>query len=131
MKQEIARWLEFADNDYMVAEHLYKDFYPKQLEIICYHAQQAAEKAIKAIILSTGKDIIKTHDITILLKALIDDIEIPKDYFKYSDILTRYGVIVRYPDEISIDEIHTKQALEYAKTFIDFSKKIISDMGYI
>lgn len=33
---------------------MYETYYPKPLEIICYHCQQSAEKAIKAIIMYYG-----------------------------------------------------------------------------
>ena len=41
-------WLEFANADLETASFLYDKQYPRQLEIICYHCQQAGEKAIKA-----------------------------------------------------------------------------------
>ena len=49
MEPDIQRWLDFAENDLAVAKHLLETFHPKPLEIICYHCQQAAEKAIKAV----------------------------------------------------------------------------------
>ena len=42
-------WLSFAEADLGVAEHLNKTYHPKPLEIICFHCQQAAEKAVKSI----------------------------------------------------------------------------------
>ena len=50
MEHEDIMWIEFAKTDLGVAKHLDEQYYPKPLEIICYHCQQAAEKAIKAII---------------------------------------------------------------------------------
>ena len=46
MEHEDIMWIEFAKTDLGVAEHLDKQYYPKPLEIICYHCQQAVEKAI-------------------------------------------------------------------------------------
>ena len=51
MEHEDIMWIEFAKTDLGVAKHLDEQYYPKPLEIICYHCQQAAEKAIKAIII--------------------------------------------------------------------------------
>lgn len=45
-------WLDMADMDLGVAKHLMENYYPKPLEIICYRCQQAAEKAIKAVVIS-------------------------------------------------------------------------------
>lgn len=48
MNQETKQWLDMADMDLGVAKYLMENYYPKPLEIICYHSQQAAEKAIKS-----------------------------------------------------------------------------------
>lgn len=47
MTKEVREWYEMAAADLGVAKHLDATYYPKPLEIICYHCQQAAEKAIK------------------------------------------------------------------------------------
>lgn len=44
MTQEMQKWFEMAVTDLGVAKHLNETYYPKPLEIICYHCQQAAEK---------------------------------------------------------------------------------------
>lgn len=54
MDQESLQWIKLAELDYGVAEHLYQTYYPKPYEIICYHCQQSAEKAIKAVIVADG-----------------------------------------------------------------------------
>ena len=54
MVPDVQRWLDFAENDLAVAKHLLETFHPKPLEIICYHCQQAAEKAIKAVYITLG-----------------------------------------------------------------------------
>ncbi len=45
MTETTKRWLESAKTDSNVAEHLFEHYYPKPLEIICYHSQLAALKA--------------------------------------------------------------------------------------
>lgn len=49
MNQEARQWLDMAQTDLGVAKHLEANYYPKPLEIICYHCQQAVEKGIKAL----------------------------------------------------------------------------------
>lgn len=37
-KEEVAQWMQYAQNDFDVAEYLWHgDYHPKPLEIICYH----------------------------------------------------------------------------------------------
>lgn len=66
MDTEVKNWLDFAKRDLDVARHLNTAFYPKPLEIVCYHCQQAAEKAIKAVIISLGSPggLPKRHDLS-------------------------------------------------------------------
>ena len=52
MAPEVAEWFDMAEMDLKVAMHLINTFHPIPVEIICYHCQQCAEKATKAIIMS-------------------------------------------------------------------------------
>lgn len=47
MENEALAWVNMAKQDLAVAKHLNAKFLPKPLEIICYHCQQAAEKAVR------------------------------------------------------------------------------------
>jgi len=62
---DVKEWLEIADND-LDSALLLNDAPRKHFEIICYHCAQAAEKYLKAYLIS--KDIIpqKTHDLRFL-----------------------------------------------------------------
>ena len=52
MDQQVKQWIDYAAQDLGVARHLFENYHPKPLEIVCYHCQQSAEKAIKAVIVS-------------------------------------------------------------------------------
>lgn len=126
-RKEGVQWLEVAKEDLAVAKHLKDTFYPKPLEIICYHAQQAAEKAVKSIIIANGSQggMPKKHDISFLMNQIKNMVEIPDEYYDYGDALTQYGVIVRYPHEIYIDEALMEQALEYAEKIVTWASSIL------
>ena len=71
--QEYQDWLRFAQANYDSAKYLYDSpLHPKPLEIICYHCQQAAEKAVKALIVYFGSrgGMPKVHDISFLLSQI-------------------------------------------------------------
>lgn len=75
------------------------------LEDLCFNAQQAAEKAFKAVCLARGMDIPRTHSLVQLMDILESDgVEIPVNV-READILTQYAVQSRYP---SITEEVTK-----------------------
>lgn len=122
MMQETEQWLDMADMDMGVAKHLMEHYYPKPYEIICYHCQQAAEKAIKALIVQNGckGGMPKIHDLSFLLGQIKNDIKIEEKYYDYADILTPYGVSVRYPNELFIGEKHAANAVQYADRIVQW-----------
>ena len=72
-EKEYMEWLAFARTDYECAKYLEgAPFYPRPLNIICYHCQQAAEKALKALIVYFGNQggMPKVHDISFLLNQI-------------------------------------------------------------
>lgn len=107
-------WFEFAEHDYNSAKHLFDTMYPKPLEIICYHCEQAVEKYLKGILVYFGNTNKKTHDVSFLLEECEKclGVSIEEEYFDICDMLTPYGVAVRYPHEIYVDEIMAKKALD-------------------
>lgn len=127
MMQEIREWYDMAVVDLGVAKHLEKTYYPKPLEIICYHCQQAAEKAIKALILHLGTEggMPKLHDLSFLLNQIKNKVTIEDKYYDCADTLTPYGVSIRYPNELFLEERHAKEALECADEILQWVGNII------
>ena len=128
MDKEVMMWLQFAKTDLGVAEHLNKEYYPKPFEIICYHCQQAAEKAVKAMIIALDipGGIPKKHNLTFLLSQIRNYVKIPEKFFDYTDSLTPYGIAVRYPGELQIEDYHAREALAYAREIVTWAEKNVS-----
>ena len=102
--------------------------YPKTFEIICYHCQQAAEKLVKALVLAYDGEIQKTHDLGLLTEQLSEFLELPESVLTSADLLTPYGVKIRYPHELCIEESHTEKALSDMNIVYDFVKKEIAKL---
>jgi HEPN domain-containing protein len=67
------------------------------LEDLCYDAQQAGEKAIKAVFIHRGEKFPFIHDLDELLQLLKrNGHKIPK-YVWEAEELTRFAVVTRYP----------------------------------
>ncbi len=67
------------------------------LEDFCFDAQQAAEKAIKAVFMAHGTAFPYIHDLGRLLTLLVQaGVRVPK-YVQEADQLTRFAVDARYP----------------------------------
>lgn len=134
-EKEYMEWLVFARTDYECARYLESaSFYPRPLNIICYHCQQAAEKAVKALIVYFGNQggMPKVHDISFLLnqiKNLVQEqkgIQVSQDLLMTADSLSKYGVTPRYPNEIEVDEYHVKKALADSKIILDWVDNVIA-----
>lgn len=96
--QEVVRqWLHKADNDLKnIANNLVATDIPT--DTVCFHAQQAVEKLIKAVLVASGREVYKTHD---LVRLLTDIADLIPDLTAYEDLfeeISEYGVGARYPD---------------------------------
>ncbi len=93
-------------------------------EDLCFDAQQAVEKALKAICVIHEIKFSKVHDISYLMELLEKSgIKIPKRLQK-AKILTDYAVETRYPgDYIPVDEDMYKEALELAEKIVSWAEK--------
>lgn len=116
MQPEVKEWLDFADKDLSSARHLYETFYPRPLQIICYHCQQAAEKALKAVIIAKGKPggMPKMHDLEFLLNQMKNYTNITEELWDYAEALTPYGIEIRYPGGTEISDEQAELGLKYA-----------------
>lgn len=124
-KRELVKeWIEFAEMDYQTANYLNENMRPKPLEIICYHCQQTIEKMLKGVLISCGRRVQKTHDLGVLAEQLKEFSEIPEDYLEMCDDLTPYGVRIRYPQELFIEEHHVEKALEETKKLYDWLSQL-------
>ena len=115
----------FATNDLKSAEFLL-NMKPLPLEIICYHCQQSAEKYLKGYIALNGGEILRTHDLTILNKICSKYNEKFKEVDEDCIELVDYGVHVRYPFHIDLEEYDMKKALESAHNIEALTKNILS-----
>lgn len=118
-------WLQYAQSDLNTATHMFFDVHPKETEITCYHSQQCAEKSLKAYLISKNIEPPRTHDLVELNHLCMIQEPAFSTIMTHCIALNPYGVNVRYPNELSIDDIITKQAIEKAKKVFEFCKTMI------
>lgn len=114
-------WAAYAESDYQAARRLLrgKNKFPN---IACYHAQQSAEKYLKALLLTQSKDFPKIHNLR-RLQDLCESagIVVPVDP-DMLDVLNVGAIQARYPgDPLSVDE--AKQAVKIAKDVRKFVRR--------
>ena len=118
-------WIRFAKSDLITAKHMFDNVYPKEIEISCYHTQQCAEKSLKAYLISKNIEPPRTHDLVELNNlCMIYD----SDFLtiqQYCVFLNPYGVNVRYPNELAVDDFLTKSAIENAQKIFEFCDNLI------
>ncbi|MCD8152853.1 MAG: HEPN domain-containing protein [Clostridiales bacterium] len=131
MMSATKEWYDLAVTDLGVAKHLNSTYYPKPLEIICYHCQQAAEKNIKALIMYYGAQsgMPKLHDLSFLLNQIKNQVEIEDKFYEYADTLTPYGVSIRYPNELFLEERHADKAIQYADEIVQWVSDNVNTSG--
>ena len=119
-------WLKRAKGDLRLAERYEKGIY---YEDLCFHCQQAAEKAIKAVLVFKGISFVKTHDVKFLLSLLPESLASSLPLAEVTKI-TRYAVSTRYPGEFEpVTRADWKRALKTADKVIKWSEKIISELN--
>jgi len=119
-----AEWLNRASSDLAIAQTPIQGAY---LEDLCYHAQQCAEKALKAVLLQRQGAFPYIHD----LAELVNRVEqaglcVPED-IRAAVTLAQYSVEGRYPgfDE-PVTEDQWQDAVRKAKTVLDWASKTLA-----
>ena len=114
-------WLNRARSNLARARIVTAEAY---LEDCCFDAQQAAEKAIKAVMIKRRIDFPYIHDIARLFRILESDGQaVPEDLERAAE-LTRYATAMRYPgieDPVS-EEAHA-EAVAIAETVVRWAEE--------
>jgi len=114
-REHMDQWLARANEDFELAGHLVSENSP-YLNAICFHAQQAAEKYLKAFLVYKQVEFPKTHDLVKILD-LIATVNRPLAESLH-DVkgLSNYGVDIRYPGDLpEISNEDARQALKLAE----------------
>lgn len=111
-------WLRKAESDLVSAELCLEA--GRALDVVCFHAQQAAEKYLKAYLTAYGVDFPFVHN----LEKLIDLCARRDPGFlsikSLGQQLTPYAVSLRYDAEFWPDVDVAEQALHAARTIKEF-----------
>ena len=91
------------------------------LEDLCFNAQQAAEKALKAVLIQQDIEFPYTHDIYVLLAVLRETGEtIPEDV-DAARSLTKYASTMRYPGYRLVTPQEYQEAVEIAEAVVHWA----------
>jgi HEPN domain-containing protein len=117
-KSEAERWWAFSLEDYAVAERVAMD-YPCS-GVWAY--QQAAEKALKALLVRYVVEFPKTHDLVMLCEKIPHEQKGGDKLMRSAAILNSYGPSRRYPDDLvpigQSEVIEAKEASAFVCSFV-------------
>lgn len=116
-------WLRYARSDLELAR--IERPAGALLESLCFHAQQAAEKALKAALVFRGDECPRTHNIRTLLDLLSPTVKIPEEVSEAA-MLTDYAVELRYPGDIEpVEEEEHQQAVRLAEFVVRWVESLV------
>ena len=92
----VSLWVEKAEHDLTNADHTLTLQTNCPYDNVCFHAQQCAEKYLKALLAHRGSKVPKIHDLTELLPLVRHCGEVDVDH-RDAELLTPYAVESRYP----------------------------------
>lgn len=115
-------WLRYARDDLAIAR---ADLFGIAPEPFAFHAQQAAEKAIKAVLVKMNVDFPYTHDVGHLLDLAADaGAEIPGE-IDGARRISRYAILGRYPFETRVSETDRDAAVALADAVVLWAEDIL------
>jgi len=121
----LRQWIEKAENDLRNAAHTLTLEEDCPFDTVCFHAQQCAEKYLKALLLSAGVEVPRTHDLRALMLLTPAHLPLWLDLERVL-VLNRYSVEARYPgawDPISRDE--AEQAVHIAREVREAIRRLL------
>ena len=131
MTGRLHAWLRQAHSDLAMAAYASEGGFHAQA---CYHCSQAAEKALKAVLLALDQEPERTHSIERLLCA-IESLGLETDPLRQLPLkpLQRMTTASRYPDgdEAPVDLFDARDgalALEVARAVVGFADQQLGEL---
>ena len=126
LARPVAQWASKADHDLRNAEYTLTLQQDCPFDTVCFHAQQCAEKYLKALLLQAGSEAPRTHDLRLLLQRLPADVAVS---FRMEDMveLNRYSIEARYPGEWEeISRAEAERAVMLARAVCTAARQLLA-----
>lgn len=99
MKAIAAEWVSKAEGDFAILERECRARKNPSYDGACFHAQQCAEKYLKARLCEAGLPFGKIHDLVALLERVLDVEPALETYREDLAYLSDFAVTFRYPGD--------------------------------
>jgi len=127
--EDTARWLRYAQEDLITAETLLEQSHvpPRQS---CWHAQQSAEKALKAALIFLQIDFRRTHNLNVLWDLLPESWQLKIAPSNLGD-LNKWAVAAHYPEKMpEATKAEATEAVEQARSVWTSVSTALTEHGY-
>jgi len=114
MKPNVREWVEKAEGDWTSARREARARKSPNYDDACFHAQQCAEKYLKAKLQAADIPFSKTHNLLALLELVLPVEPFWEELRPLLRALNTFAVDFRYPGE-SADQAMAKEALAFCK----------------
>jgi HEPN domain-containing protein len=112
--RKVQQWLTYGEEDLRFAAHGFSLSGSPSYRLVAYHAQQCAEKHLKAYLVFHAIDFPHTHNLSRLLELCAERAGWAEQ-LREADELTPYAISARYPgEEEEVREEEARRAVEVA-----------------
>jgi HEPN domain-containing protein len=125
MKPLTSEWVEKAEGDFATANREIRARRSPNFDAVCFHAQQCAEKYLKALLQEFDLPFGKTHHLVALLDLLLPAFPALELFRPDLQSLNAYSVSIRYPGETA-DKGVARDALRLANKIRGEARKALA-----
>ena len=116
MKPIATEWITKAEGDFAMVERECRARKNPNYDGACFHAQQCAEKYLKARLCEANRSFAKIHDLVTLLEQVLDLEPMWETFREDMAYLSDFAVAFRYPGE-SADKASALDARQRCRRF--------------
>jgi HEPN domain-containing protein/predicted nucleotidyltransferase len=120
--RDAATWLRYAEEDLTAAQRMVegRGWAPR---IACFHAQQAAEKALKAVLVAQGIPLQHTHNLELLRDLVPEGLRASRIEANLKR-LSEWAIVARYPGaEPGATQSDAQEALATARELVEAARE--------
>jgi HEPN domain-containing protein len=129
--KEASMWVRVAEDDLRSAEYLLTMGDAGPFNVICFLAQQSAEKYLKSLLIYLAVDFAKTHDLIALINSVPPSVGLaisPENLL----VLNRYSIQPRYPgDWWPYSKVDAEEAVAGAKTVREAIRDCLPSQAFL
>lgn len=116
MNPQTANWVAKAEGDFDSALREARARIRPNFDSACFHAQQCAEKYLKARLVEAGIPFQKTHDLVLLLDLVLPIEPLWEAWRDDLSAISSFAVGLRYPDDFA-DKSMAQDAISRLQRF--------------